>query len=87
MNPRSSTTQPAKPANKPKLKSGLPGTPEEQRRDLPQLLDAGSKAGGVTACLAERVRSNLAVCLHVCSESWRYPRLRYGFRHEWDLLQ
>src|SRR5260221_2966546 len=33
---------------------------EEQRRDLTQLLDAGTRAGGVTACLAERVRSNLA---------------------------
>jgi len=33
---------------------------EEQRRDLAPLLDAGIKAGGVTACLAERVRSNLA---------------------------
>jgi hypothetical protein len=34
MNPRASTTQPAKSATEPKLKSGLPGTPEEQRRDL-----------------------------------------------------
>jgi hypothetical protein len=34
MNPRSSTTRPAKSASEPTLKSGLPGTPEEQRRDL-----------------------------------------------------
>jgi hypothetical protein len=34
MNPRPSTTQPAKSATEPKLKSGLPGPPEEQRRDL-----------------------------------------------------
>jgi hypothetical protein len=34
MNPRSSTTHQAKPPTEPKLKSGLPGTPEEQQRDL-----------------------------------------------------
>jgi len=34
MNPRTSTTQPAKSATDPKLKSGLPGTAEEQRRDV-----------------------------------------------------
>jgi hypothetical protein len=34
MNPRSSTKQPANSHTEPKLKSGLPGTPEEQRRDL-----------------------------------------------------
>jgi hypothetical protein len=34
MKPRSSTKQPAKSATEPKVKSGLPGTPEEQRRDL-----------------------------------------------------
>jgi hypothetical protein len=34
MNLRSSTTQSAKRSTEPKLKSGLPGTPEEQRRDL-----------------------------------------------------
>lgn len=34
MNLRSSTTQTAKRSDKPKLKSGLPGTFEEQRRDL-----------------------------------------------------
>jgi hypothetical protein len=34
MNPRSSSTQPTKSATEPKLKSGLPGTPEEHRRDL-----------------------------------------------------
>jgi hypothetical protein len=34
MNSRPSTTPPAKTATGPKLKSGLPGTPEEQQRDL-----------------------------------------------------
>jgi hypothetical protein len=34
MNPRSSTTQPTKSGTESKLKSGLPGTSEEQRRDL-----------------------------------------------------
>jgi hypothetical protein len=32
--PRASTASPAKAAAEPKLKSGLPGTPEEQRQDL-----------------------------------------------------
>jgi hypothetical protein len=34
MNPRSATTRQAKSASESKLKSGLPGTPDEQRRDL-----------------------------------------------------
>jgi hypothetical protein len=34
MNPRPSSTQSAKSATEPKLQSGLPGTPEEQRRGL-----------------------------------------------------
>lgn len=34
MKPRASMTSPTKATNDPKLKSGLPGTPEEQRRDL-----------------------------------------------------
>jgi hypothetical protein len=34
MSSRSLTTQQAKQASEGKLKSGLPGTPEEQRRDL-----------------------------------------------------
>jgi hypothetical protein len=34
MNRRASTTQPAKSATEANLKSGLPGTPEGQRRDL-----------------------------------------------------
>jgi hypothetical protein len=34
MNPRSSTSRTVKAGMEAKLKSGLPGTPEEQRRDL-----------------------------------------------------
>jgi hypothetical protein len=34
MKPRASTASPAKTAAEPKLKSGLPGTPEERRREL-----------------------------------------------------
>jgi hypothetical protein len=34
MKPRASTASPAKAAAEPKLKSGLPGNPEEQRREL-----------------------------------------------------
>jgi hypothetical protein len=34
MKPDVSTTPPAKGAQKPDMKSGLPGTPEEQRREL-----------------------------------------------------